>query len=28
VGLGLATLPPVLLVQGLLNSRREEHEVA
>jgi ATP synthase I subunit len=28
VGLGLAALPPVLFVQGLLHSRREEHEVA
>jgi hypothetical protein len=26
VGLGLATLPPVLLVQGLLNARREGQE--
>jgi hypothetical protein len=26
VGLGLAALPPVLLVQGLLNARREAHE--
>ena len=28
VGLGLAALPPVLFVQGLLHSRRDEHEVA
>ena len=26
VGLGLAALPPVLLVQGLLNARREGPE--
>jgi hypothetical protein len=26
IGLGLAALPPVLLVQGLLNARREAHE--
>jgi ATP synthase I chain len=26
VGLGLAALPPVLLVQGLLDARREGHE--
>jgi hypothetical protein len=26
VGLGLAALPPVLLVQGLLNARPEGHE--